>query len=115
MVHRGKIGTTGTIRRSPEMESKDIPFETPGAHLERQPAYLFQWEGTDLFAITIDPSGGNLPRPEAGEWNSRGEVVLGVRDPLPVPIDPEPVLRGLRATGFFTWRLDRTRPFGTSQ
>jgi hypothetical protein len=82
----------------------------------RRKVYLFQWRETDLFAISPDPAGSNIPAPdEHGGWTKRGSMTLGVLDPLPVPLNPEPVLRALAAHGFFTWERGQTLPFGTSQ
>lgn len=97
------------------MKAMDVQIDVPAGEQERRQAYVFQWNDTDLFGITLEPAGTNLPCSGEGTWHSRGEIVLGVRDPLALPIDPEPVLRGIRADGYFTWRLGQTHPFGTSQ
>ena len=88
----------------------------PSRGEERQPAYLFQWADSDLFGVTTQRSGGNLPEPEnIGSWFFVREFALGVQDPVPAPIDPEPILRGIRARGYFVWNLQHSIPFGTSQ
>jgi hypothetical protein len=38
-----------------------------------------------------------------------------VHEAVPASIDPEPILRGLKADGFFVWPANRTQPFGTAQ
>lgn len=38
---------------------------------------------------------------------------MGVHEPVPAAIDPEPILRGLEAEGFFVWSANRTLPMGT--
>lgn len=78
-------------------------------------AYLFQLGDSDQFAVSLDPTGSNLPTGDRAEWCLRKEFSLGVQDPMPVPMDPEPVLRGIRVRGYFTWHLYHTEPFGTSQ
>jgi len=79
-------------------------------------AYLFHGErDRALHAVSRDPSGANLPTvDEAGGWVAEGHFALGVWEPMPVHIAPEPVLRGLKADGYFVWR-DGGNPVGTSQ
>jgi len=78
-------------------------------------AYLFQFEDSDQFAVSLDRTGLNLPTRDGSRWRLRKEFLLGVQDPMPVPMNPEPVLRGIRVRGYFTWHLYHTAPFGTSQ
>lgn len=78
-------------------------------------AYLFQLGDSDQFAVSLDPTGSNLPTGDRAEWYLRKEFLLGVQNPMPVPMDPEPVLRGIRVRGYFTWHLYHTEPFRTSQ
>jgi hypothetical protein len=75
--------------------------------------YLFVNSFEMLNAVTRRRNGDNLPV-LGGEWVFKRELVLGVQEPLAAGIDPEPVLRGLRANGFFVWH-DAHNPFGTSQ
>jgi hypothetical protein len=37
-------------------------------------------------------------------WRWRSTFALGVREVMPRPIKPEPVLRGLRGDGYYIWR-----------
>ncbi len=78
-------------------------------------AYLFQLDDSDVFAVTLSRSGSSLPGSGSLHWRCREEFLLGVHQPVPAPIDPEPILRGVRARGYFVWRLSHTEPFGTSQ
>jgi hypothetical protein len=39
--------------------------------------------------------------------------MLGVQEVVPAPIDPEPILRGIRAMGYYVWR--QGIPRGTTQ
>jgi len=78
------------------------------------PAYLFQCGDTGLFAVSLDPAGGNIPRGACTEgWRMRTAFLLGVREPVPASIPPEPVLRGVRALGYYIWREGTTH--GTAQ
>ena len=78
-------------------------------------AYLFRCAETGRHAVSKDRSGRNLPSTgSAGSWRFVQEVAVGVRDPLPIPGDPEPVLRGLVDAGYYVWPQG-TNPHGTSQ
>lgn len=80
-----------------------------------RPAYLF--EAADLAAVTLDPSGADLPPTADGEpWRRVRELTLGVRDAGMVGMNPEPIIRGLLARGVHVWRrADPTRMKGTTQ
>jgi hypothetical protein len=81
-----------------------------------QRAYLFQCGDTPLFAVSLDSQGENLPEVCRESWHLRSEFSLGVHAPVPAAIDPEPILRGIRAHGYFTWCEGNTsKPHGTSQ
>lgn len=77
-------------------------------------AYLFRSRANrETWAVTLENYGTNLPSgPDA--WDFEREFALGVREPMPVNANPEPVLRGLKARGFFVGRT-RSNPLGTSQ
>lgn len=77
-------------------------------------AYLFVNSEELLKAITRDKKGTNLPLLR-GSWIFQEEIVLGVQEPMKGGIDPEPILRGLRAEGYFIWPANSIEPFGTSQ
>jgi len=47
-------------------------------------------------------------------WVFVREFALGVREPMPIRANPEPVLRALKARGFFVSR-EGSNPMGTSQ
>jgi hypothetical protein len=68
-------------------------------------AYLFQCQGEDLYAISHDKSGSNIPRsPCTQGWHFCEEFQLGPRAPVPVPILVEPILRGIMQQGYYVWR-----------
>lgn len=77
-------------------------------------AYLFCDPGSGMYAVTLDPDGLNLPPIKSGGWTFDRKIALGVWEALPVPISPEPVLRGVKAQGYYVWR-DKSNPKGTSQ
>jgi hypothetical protein len=89
----------------------------PAGDVDAAEAYLFECDCEPLFAITRDPTGSNLPLRTCPEgWQFNSSFPLGVREAMPRAIDPEPVLRGLRAVGYYIWREGYGRnPPGTTQ
>lgn len=68
-------------------------------------AYLFQCEGEDLYAVSLDVTGGNIPRsPCTLGWRLCEEFQLGRGTPVPAPILPEPILKGIADVGYYVWR-----------
>jgi hypothetical protein len=68
-------------------------------------AYLFQCEGEDLYAISHDITGANIPRsPCTLGWRLCEAFELGRRSAVPAPIMPEPVLKGIAEVGYYVWR-----------
>jgi hypothetical protein len=86
----------------------------PALSVDSRKAYLFQSEGTDWLAVALEPAGDLLPR-DKGPWTMKLPFWLGVHEALPFEADPEPILRGIVANGYFAWREGHTLPFGTSQ
>lgn len=79
-------------------------------------AFLFERLEPHIFAITLDREGANLPASDGfHRWERVAEFPLGVQEVVPTAADPEPILRGLRARGYFIWEAGHTQPFGTSQ
>jgi hypothetical protein len=74
-------------------------------------AYLFECEGdAGLFAVSLEPLGSNIPlAPCFDGWRMREAFELGVHEAMPVAIDPEPVLQGIRARGYYVWRQGTKR------
>jgi hypothetical protein len=68
-------------------------------------AYLFQCQGEDLYAISHDESGSNIPRsPCTHGWSLREEFLLSPDKPVPVPILPAAILKGISDRGYYVWR-----------
>jgi hypothetical protein len=88
-----------------------------GPALENDATRAFLFESADgaYLGVTYDIAGVNLPRDKGQQWIMQTEFALGVHEAVPATIDPEPILRGLKARGFFVWPAVRTQPFGTSQ
>ena len=87
----------------------------PAGDQDGETAYLFRCAETGEYAISFDRAGKNLPSPaNARSWEFVQDLVVGVRDPLPIPGNPEPILRGLRSAGYYVW-ADEINPRGTSQ
>ena len=72
---------------------------------DAQTAYLFQCGDEELFAVSPDKAGKNIPRSSCTQgWFLRQEFRLGKQDPVPAAISPEPILRSIIAKGYYIWR-----------
>ena len=72
---------------------------------DAQTAYLFQCGDEELFAVSADKAGTNIPRSSCTQgWLLRQEFQLGRQDPVPTTISPEPVLRSITDKGYYIWR-----------
>jgi hypothetical protein len=72
---------------------------------DAQTAYLFQCDGEELFAVSPDKAGANIPRSSCTQgWILRQQFQLGVQEPVPADISPEPIRRGIIAKGYYIWR-----------
>jgi hypothetical protein len=93
------------------------PVYGPALDVDARPAFLFQCGASDLWAVTLDESGATLPKSGSQDrWVLRTKFPLGVHEPVPVPIDPEPIIRGIGADGSYVWRQGNTsKTHGTSQ
>jgi len=86
----------------------------PAGDLDAQPAHLFRCG--DLFAVSLDPTGSNIPRAGCYEqWQHVSEFALGVHEAVPAAMNPEPILRGIRAYGYYVWSDASVRPTATTQ
>jgi hypothetical protein len=91
---------------------RSMPDET--LHDDATTAFLFQCGKSNLFAVSHDQTGANVPTAKCPEgWQLRKTFRLGVREPVPAAIEPEPILRGIAANGYFIWRAGAMH--GTSQ
>ena len=76
--------------------------------------YLFQCDEEGLYAVSLDPAGANIPvRFCPQTWKLMTTFKLGVQEPVPAAIAPEPIIRGIRADGYYIWREGYT--YGTTQ
>jgi hypothetical protein len=86
----------------------------PAGINDAAPAFLFQCD--DMYAVTLDESGANIPTTGCyGQWRRLSKFALGVNDAVPVTINPEPILRGLKAYGYYVWREGASHREATSQ
>jgi hypothetical protein len=68
-------------------------------------AYLFQCEGEDLYAVSHDITGANIPRsPCTQGWRLRETFELGRHLAVPASVMPEPILKGIADVGYYVWR-----------
>jgi hypothetical protein len=68
-------------------------------------AYLFQCDGEELFAVSPDKAGANIPRSSCTRgWLLQHEFQLGAQDPVPGLIAPEPIIRSINDKGYYIWR-----------
>ena len=73
-------------------------------------AYLFECDDDALFAVTLDPTGSNIPQRTCPQgWRRVAEFALGVHEPIPVAIAPERILQAIRSIGYYIWREGRKR------
>ena len=85
-----------------------------GPDADARPAHLFQ--SGDLYAVSLDPTGSNIPTKGCYEpWQHVTEFELGVHEAVPAAMNPEPILRGIRAFGYYVWRDGTAKPTGTTQ
>lgn len=67
--------------------------------------YLFQCGDEDLFSVSLDKAGANIPRSSCTQgWLLRKEFQLDAHNPVPATIGADPVTRGINAKGYYTWR-----------
>lgn len=99
----------------PPGSTSDVVSE-PGGNEEElggRPAFLFR--SGAMAGVTLDSSGANLP-PHEPSWTMERYFTLGVRDAGLETINPEVIIRGIKARGYYVWRTnDPSRGEGTSQ
>ena len=55
-----------------------------------------------------DTQRANIPKRYCHEgWTLREEFDLGIDEPMPVAIEPGPVIQGIRTAGYYVWRQGR--------
>ena len=55
--------------------------------------------------LSPDKAGKLIPRSRCTQgWLLRQEFQLGADKPVPAPIEPEPIIRGINAKGYYIWR-----------
>ena len=86
----------------------------PASDEDAQDAHLFLCLENGHYAVSTDSSGANLPAAGCSSgWKYVKQIALGVREPLPFPADPEPVVREVRAVAYHIY--SSSLPHGTSQ
>jgi hypothetical protein len=72
---------------------------------DAQTTYLFQCGDEELFAVSPDKAGRNIPRSSCIQgWQLRQELQLGEQDASPAPVNPKPILRGITEKGYYIWQ-----------
>jgi hypothetical protein len=82
---------------------------------DSQRAFLFETDDGKWLGVTTDDKGAALPAGPGQVWRFRQEFQLGVQHVVPARIDPEPLLRGIKAQGFYVWPVRRLHPRGSNQ
>jgi hypothetical protein len=90
------------------------PIFGPAAEADVQEVHLFMCLGKGHYAISNDRDGSNLPEHGTDGWRYVRTFQLGVREALPIAVDPEPVIRALRDRGFYIHDAG-VLPHGTAQ
>ena len=72
---------------------------------DAETAYLFQCGDEELFAVSSDKAGKNIPRTSCTQgWQLREEFSLGAEEPVPAAIGSKSILRGVISKGYYIWR-----------
>jgi hypothetical protein len=68
--------------------------------------FVFQCETTNLYALTLYSSGGNIPRSNCeAHWQYRGTLLLTMQSLATLPIDAQIAMAELRQLGYHMVRL----------
>ena len=106
----GAVATMSPHCCSRLLLARSVGVASTYTYSEHVRAYLFECEDDGLFAVSLDPSGANIPKRYCHEgWTLREEFDLGVDEPMPVAIEPGPVIQGIRTAGYYVWRQGRKR------
>lgn len=72
---------------------------------DAETAYLFQCGDEELFAVSSDKAGKNIPRTSCTQgWQLREAFSLGAEEPVPAAIGSKSILRGIISKGYYIWR-----------
>jgi hypothetical protein len=72
---------------------------------DAQTTYLFQCGDEELFAVSPDRGGKNIPRSSCTQgWLLRQELQLDIQVPAATAVNPAPILRGITDKGYYIWR-----------
>jgi hypothetical protein len=82
----------------------------PALDSDAREAFLFESANGRWRAVALDREGSALPKDGGQKWRLLSRFDLGVYEAVPDNIDPEPILSGIRARGFYLWRVERMRP-----
>ncbi len=75
---------------------------------DAQTTYLFQCGDEELFAVSPDKAGKNIPRSSCTQgWQLRQELQLGIQEPGPTAISPKSLLPGIIDKGYYIGRAGR--------
>jgi len=67
--------------------------------------YLFQCGDEEIFAVSPDRAGKNIPRTSCTQgWHLRQELRHGTHASVPTEVGPEPIRRGITDKGYYIWR-----------
>ena len=105
------FGVTRNAQQQPTFAPMAFVMQTDTGTVQ---AYLFECDDDQLFAVSIDPNGRNIPRNACPEgWRFKTGFLLGVHEPVPVEIDP---LRRIENAGYYIWREGMSRaPVGSGR
>jgi hypothetical protein len=68
-------------------------------------AYLFQCQGGDFYAVSLDVTGANITcSPCTQGWVFCEQFELGARVQVPAPVMAQAILRGIANQGYYMWR-----------
>jgi hypothetical protein len=101
-----ELGHTSNIPGRVQMEGNE-------EELGGKPAFLFG--SGDLLAVSLDSSGANLPAAPSGQWQLVRYFTLGVRNPGVGGVNPEVIISGIHAQGYYLWKpspIARGEPTG---
>jgi hypothetical protein len=88
--------------RDPHFEQMGVMSIPPPQ--DSRPAFLFQCGDSNLCAITLEETGGNLPKDECDDgWRLLQSFALGVQELIPGTVNPENVIAGIQVRGFYIW------------